>query len=144
MRTMQSHIAGKFRGWVHAVVAVMLVSVVAACGGGGGDSSSSNSSNTLNGGSLPASPTQQPIAANAANTVPITVGRGVNGVINIPTVSVTVCPPGTTSNCQVISNIQVDTGSFGLRLVSSVLNTSLLAALPVSTLSGGAQLAECA
>jgi len=144
MRTMQSHIAGKFRGWVQAVAAVMLVSVVAACGGGGGDSSSSNSSNTLNGGSLPASPTQQPIAANAANTVPITVGRGVNGVINIPTVSVTVCPPGSTSNCQVISNIQVDTGSFGLRLVSSVLNTSLLAALPVSTLSGGAQLAECA
>ncbi|MFM0130929.1 DUF3443 domain-containing protein [Paraburkholderia sediminicola] len=147
MRTMQSHIAGKFRGWVQAVVAVALVSVVAACGGGGGGDSSSSgnsSSSTLNGGSLPASPTQQPIAATAANTVPITVGRGVNGVINIPTVSVTVCPPGTTSNCQTISNIQVDTGSFGLRLVSSVVNTSLLAALPVSTLSGGAQLAECA
>ncbi|MFM0235653.1 DUF3443 domain-containing protein [Paraburkholderia sediminicola] len=147
MRTMQSHIAGKFRGWVRTVVAVALVSVVAACGGGGGGDSSSSgnsSSTTLNGGSLPASPTQQPIAATAANTVPITVGRGVNGVINIPTVSVTVCPPGTTSNCQTISNIQVDTGSFGLRLVSSVVNTSLLAALPVSTLSGGAQLAECA
>ncbi|MFL9986251.1 DUF3443 domain-containing protein [Paraburkholderia sediminicola] len=147
MRTMQSHIAGKFRGWVQAVVAAALVSVVAACGGGGGGDSSSSgnsSSSTLNGGSLPASPTQQPIAATAANTVPITVGRGVNGVINIPTVSVTVCPPGTTSNCQTISNIQVDTGSFGLRLVSSVVNTSLLAALPVSTLSGGAQLAECA
>ncbi|SOE63306.1 Protein of unknown function [Burkholderia sp. OK233] len=145
MRTMQS--AVKLRGWVQAVVAVALVSVVAACGGGGGgDSSSSgnNSSNTLNGGSLPASPTQQPIAATAANTVPITVGRGVSGVINIPTVSVTVCPPGTTSNCQTISNIQLDTGSFGLRLVSSVVNPSLLAALPVSTLSGGAQLAECA
>ncbi|CAB3738512.1 hypothetical protein LMG24238_06434 [Paraburkholderia sediminicola] len=145
MRTMQS--AVKLRGWVQAVVAVALVSVIAACGGGGGgDSSSSgnNSSTTLNGGSLPASPTQQPIAATAANTVPITVARGVNGVINIPTVSVTVCPPGTTSGCQTINNIQVDTGSFGLRLVSSVLNSSLLnGGLPINTLNG-TQLAECA
>jgi hypothetical protein len=141
---MQSHIAGKFRGWMQAVVAVALVSLVAACGGGGGSSSSSNNNNsstTLNGGSLPASPTQQPIAATAANTVPITVGVGVNGVINIPTVSVTICPPGTTSNCQVINNIQVDTGSFGLRVVSSKVNTS---SLPISTLASGAQLAECA
>ncbi|CAE6771007.1 DUF3443 domain-containing protein [Paraburkholderia haematera] len=144
MRTMQSYIAGKFRGWMQAVVAVALVSLVAACGGGGG-SSSSNSSDSLNGGSLPASPTQQPINPNAAaNTVPITVGVGVKGVINIPTVSVTVCPPGTTSNCQTINNIQVDTGSFGLRLVSSVVNSSLLSVLPVSTLASGAQLAECA
>ncbi|MFM0734398.1 DUF3443 domain-containing protein [Paraburkholderia sediminicola] len=144
MRTMQS--AVKLRGWMQAVVAVALVSVVAACGGGGSSSSSSNnSSTTLNGGSLPASPTQQPIAATAANTVPITVAQGVSGVINIPTVSVTVCPPGSTSNCQTINNVQVDTGSFGLRVVSSVLNASLLQALPVSTVTGsGAQLAECA
>ncbi len=139
MRTMQS--AVKLKGWMQAVVAVALVSLVAACGGGGGSSSSNNSSTTLNGGSLPASPTQQPIAATAANTVPITVAQGVNGVINIPTVSVTVCPPGTTSNCQTINNIQVDTGSFGLRLVSSVVNTS---SLPISTLTSGAQLGECA
>ncbi|CAE6798832.1 DUF3443 domain-containing protein [Paraburkholderia domus] len=141
MRTMQS--AMKFKGWVRAVVAVALVSVVAACGGGG-SSSSDNSSNALNGGSLPPSPTQQPIASTAGNTVPITVGPGVNGVINIPTVSVTVCAPGSASNCQTIRNIQVDTGSFGLRVVSSVLNSSLLGALPVSTAANGAQLAECA
>jgi hypothetical protein len=146
MRTMQS--AVKLRGWMQAVVAVALVSLVAACGGGGGSSSSSNNNNsstTLNGGSLPASPTQQPIAATAANTVAITVGQGVNGVINIPTVSVTICPPGTTSNCQTINNIQVDTGSFGLRVVSSVLNSSLLQALPISPIgTNSTQLAECA
>jgi hypothetical protein len=143
---MQSHIAGKFMGWMQAVAAVALVSVLAACGGGGGSdssSSSSNSSTTLNGGSLPASPTQQPIAATAANTVAITVAQGVSGVINIPTVSVTICAPGSTSNCQTINNVQVDTGSFGLRVVSSVLNSSLLSALPVSTI-GTSQLAECA
>ena len=139
MRT--KHIAVKLKGWMQAVAALALVSALVACGGGG--DSNNNSSNTLNGGSLPPSPTQQPIAANAANTVPITVGRGVSGVVNIPTVSVTVCAPGSTSNCQTINNIQVDTGSFGLRVVSSALNASLLSALPVSTV-GGAQLAECA
>jgi hypothetical protein len=145
MRTM--HSAVKLKGWMQAAGAVVLVSVLAACGGGGGSSSSNNSPAALNGGSLPASPTQQPIAATATNTVPITVGQGVNSVINIPTVSVTVCPPGSTPNsasCQTINNIQVDTGSFGLRLVSSVLNASLANALPVSTVNSGEQLAECA
>ncbi|EIF29220.1 Protein of unknown function (DUF3443) [Burkholderia sp. Ch1-1] len=141
MRT--KHIAVKFKGWMQAVAAVALVSALVACGGGGG--SSNDSSTTLNGGSLPASPTQQPIAATAANTVPITVGPGTSGVVNIPTVSVTVCAPGSNSNCQTIDNIQVDTGSFGLRVVNSALNPSLLNTLPVSTVSGsGAQLAECA
>ncbi|MFL9902971.1 DUF3443 domain-containing protein [Paraburkholderia fungorum] len=145
MRTMHSGV--KLKGWVRAVVAVALVSALAACGGGGDNNSSSNnnSSNPMNGGSLPASPTQQPIAATAANTVPITVGQGVNGVINIPTVSVKICAPGSTSNCQIINNIQVDTGSFGLRVVGSAISASLLQALPVSTVTGsGAQLAECA
>ncbi|RDK01806.1 DUF3443 domain-containing protein [Paraburkholderia lacunae] len=143
MRTMQ--IAIKLKAWTQSVAAVALVSVLAACGGGGGgdsSSSSSSSSSVLNGGSLPASPTQQPIAANAANTVAITVGFGVKGVINIPTVSVTVCAPGSTTNCQTVDNIQVDTGSFGLRVVSSQLS-SVLGSLQVTQVAGGA-LAECA
>ncbi|KXU89641.1 hypothetical protein CI15_05450 [Paraburkholderia monticola] len=148
MRTM--HTSAKLKGWMQAMLAVLLTATLVACGGGGGsDNSSSNSgggtSNGLNGGSLPASPTQQPISPNASNTVPITVGRGVAGVINIPTVSVTICAPGSTTNCQKIDNIQLDTGSFGLRVVGSVLNSTLLNALPVSTIAGsGAQLAECA
>jgi hypothetical protein len=140
------HSVVKFKGWMRAVVAVALVSALAACGGGGGggDNSSTNN-NSSNSGSLPPSPTQQPIAANAANTVPITVARGVSGVINIPTVSVTLCAPGAPTTCQTINNIQVDTGSFGLRVVGSALNTTLAAALPVSTVAGsGNQLAECA
>jgi hypothetical protein len=139
-------IATKLKGWIQAVTAVTLVATLVACGGGGdSSSSSSNSSNALNGGTLPPSPSQQPIAATATNTVPITVGRGVNGVINIPTVSVTICSPTAPTSCQTINNIQVDTGSSGLRLVNTALNTSLLAALPASTRSSdGAPLAECA
>lgn len=148
MRTMRSAIkAVKLKSWMQAVAAVMLVSTLVACGGGGGgDSNSSGNNNsafTLNGGSLPASPTQQPIAANAANTATITVGPGVDGVVNIPTVSVTICAPGSTSNCQTINNVQVDTASFGLRLVNTAISSSVLGALPVSTVSGN-PLAECA
>ena len=150
MRTMLT--TANFRNWMQAALAVLLMATLVACGGGGGSSSSDNSSsnggstsNGLNGGSLPASPTQQPISANASNTTPITVGQGVAGVINIPTVSVTICAPGSTTNCQTINNIQLDTGSFGLRVVSSVLNSTLLNALPVSTVgTNNARLGECA
>lgn len=148
--------AKKLKDWTRVAVTVVLVSALAACGGGGGgDSGSSGSSSGSTGGStggssggtstsgLPASPTQQPIAATAANTVAISVGRGVTGVINIPTISVTVCVPNTTT-CQTINNIQVDTGSFGLRIANAALNSTMQGALPVSSISGGSPLGECA
>jgi hypothetical protein len=111
--------AAMLKGWAQVVAAVALVSLVAACGGGGG--SNNNSSNSSS--SLPPSPTAQPVAATAANTAPITVGPGVADVINIPTVTVTVCVPG--GACQSIPNVQVDTGSYGLRIVSGALSVPL-------------------
>lgn len=142
MRTMQPTVS--FKDWLRAALAVALLSTLAACGGSD-NNHSSGSSSVLNGGSLPPSPTAQPDTRPAGNAVSITVNRGLAGVPNIPAVSVTVCAPGSTTNCQTISNVQLDTGSFGLRLASSALNQSLLNALPVSTLaSSGAQLAECA
>lgn len=132
--------AAKLRGWAQVAVTVTLVSLVAACGGGGGSNNSSSSS-SANNGSLPASPTAQPIAATAANTAAITVSTGVANVINIPTVSVTVCVPGT-STCQTIPNVQVDTGSYGLRIASGVLTSTMQSALSMTTVSGGT-LAEC-
>ncbi|MDE1181247.1 DUF3443 domain-containing protein [Paraburkholderia sp.] len=139
-------LAARFDGWLRTATAVVLLSVVAACGGGGGDSNSSSSSNSsVNTDGLPASPTAQPIAAGAANTVAVTVGAGLSGVVNIPTVSVTICAPGSTTNCQTIDNIQVDTGSYGLRIVGSVLNSTLSGAMPVNAAPNvsSAQLAEC-
>ncbi len=49
------------------------------------------------------------------------------------------CVPGSTTECQTIDNIQVDTASFGLRLLSSVLTVSL----PVQSAGGGNSLVEC-
>lgn len=109
-----------------ALGAVAAAALVASCGGGGDD----------DGGGVHA----------AANQVVVTVGKGVEDVVNIPTVSVTVCAPGT-SNCQTIDNVQVDTESFGLRLASTAAS-QVLAALPKESVSDAngtniGQLAEC-
>ena len=73
------------------------------------------------------------------NFVSVTVNGGPNrDYLDGLFTSVTVCVPGT-STCQTIDGILVDTGSSGLRIVSSVLNLNL----PQQT-SGGAPIVECA
>ena len=103
--------------------------LLAACGGGGGGAGGAGASSSAGGGTQ--------VAANQAT---VTVGRGVGGVANIPTVSVTLCAPGT-SVCQTVDNIQVDTESFGLRLASTAAS-QVLSALPKETVAGS-QVAEC-
>jgi hypothetical protein len=74
------------------------------------------------------------------NVQPVSVNGGpVTGKIhpNAAFTSVTVCAPGTT-NCQSIDGILVDTGSTGLRILSSSLP-----ALPMSQTSEGDALNEC-
>ena len=133
-------LALKLEECIRVIKAVLVVSIVsmtafvAGCGGGGGDSSSSSNNNN-------SGPSQQPIAANAPNTVAVTVGRGVANIINIPTITVTVCQPGTT-NCATINNVLLDTGSFGLRIVNSALG-SLANSLPTQQATAGGVLAEC-
>lgn len=61
----------------------------------------------------------------AANVMKVVVGNcGPNGYANEPCVSLKICAPGT-QNCQVIPNILLDTGSYGLRIFSSVLKVPL-------------------
>lgn len=62
-------------------------------------------------------------------------GRSVNTLY----VSITVCTPGSTSQCQVIDHVEVDTGSVGLRLMSQVLSS----AKPTPAKVGSNALNEC-
>ncbi|MEK2600245.1 DUF3443 family protein [Burkholderia arboris] len=121
-----------FKRWLGVLgLAAATAVLVTACGGGdGGSGNGNNSGNNGNSGS----------DGNSGNTAVITVGTGVANVINIPTISVKVCAPGT-SNCQVVSNVLVDTASYGLRLVGSAVS-GVLGNLPQVT-SGGAPVAEC-
>lgn len=77
----------------------------------------------------------------ASNVQPISVNAGptfsyVDGAFT----TVTICVPGSTTQCQTISGILVDTGSSGLRILSSALTV----ALPQQTDSSGNAVAECA
>ena len=54
--------------------------------------------------------------------------------------SITICVPGSTTQCQTINNILVDTGSYGLRIQYSALTLSL----PQQTDSSGNAIVECA
>ncbi len=85
--------------------------------------------------------------ANQANNVqPIVVDAGPAPqsffTVNEAFTSVTVCVPGT-SNCQTIDHVLVDTGSSGLRLLSSAGGGELGLSLPQSNDSSGNPLYEC-
>jgi hypothetical protein len=94
------------------------------------------------GASSPNSPAgNNSVVSNGANVVPITVDAGPTSTIqaDMAYVTVTICMPGT-STCQTINHIQVDTGSEGLRLISSLVTVGL----PQQNDSGGNPIAECA
>ncbi len=93
---------------------------VMGCGGGGG-----SHVNT--------------VAASGSNLQPVTLNSGPAGnYANGAFTSVTVCVPGT-STCQTIDGVLVDTGSSGLRLLSSALTVTL----PQQKASDGNPVVEC-
>jgi hypothetical protein len=102
---------------------VLTVGWSAACGGG---------SNTHNASS-----------ASGSNVQPIVVNAGPdNNYANGVFTTVTVCAPGT-SNCSNVSGVLVDTGSFGLRILSSALGT-VASSLPQQKGPSGNPVVECA
>jgi hypothetical protein len=100
-----------------------------ACGGGSSDSSPTSINQNI-----------QYISSNIApNAISFSVQNIYDGGVNLPYVSVEVCQPGTTQ-CQTISNVLLDTGSTGLRVLASALND-----LPLtSQTNGSTPLSECA
>jgi hypothetical protein len=140
-------------GLSRAAAAIGLCALVAACGGGGGGGGASlpivttpaatttttTTTTTTSSGATPAASTAD------SNVVAISVDTGpagATGQVNIPYVKVTICTPNSTSACQTIDHVILDTGSEGLRLVSSVLTNR--AALPQQMDSSGNPYAECA
>lgn len=89
-----------------------------------------------------ASVTVNPTAA-AANVAPIVVDAGPDPTTfisaNVAYVTVTICVPGSTTQCQTIDHVTVDTGSSGLRVLSGVLTIPL----PTENDSSGNSLDEC-
>jgi hypothetical protein len=137
---------------LHALL--LVCACLAGCGGGGGDTPASSSPtgapSNPGGASTPAAGTSSGASGSGAsvsvpqsttpNVQPISVTVAPGLTRNMLTTSVTVCQSGT-SNCATIDDIQVDTGSNGLRILASALPASLaLPALP----SGSGVTGECA
>ena len=81
-------------------------------------------------------------ASNNVAQVIVDAGpEGVNNQINAPFTNVTICYPNS-STCQTIDHVLVDTGSYGLRILSSVINSNLN--LPTIYAPNGYPAAECA
>jgi hypothetical protein len=109
----------------HGVVLLIGLGVI-SCGGNNG------------GGYLAGSTPSMPVTG--PNVASVVVDGGPDGnATNLLYTTVTVCMPGSTTACQTIDHIQVDTGSTGLRLLAPVLTLSL----PVMTAANGASLLEC-
>ena len=118
--------------WAVIAPALAAALAMASCGGGGGSASSGGHSS----GSAPCTGSTAGGASPAANMVPLVVD-GACGGVNQAYVTITVCVPNTGS-CQRIDHVWVDTGSVGLRLLSSALTLPL----PATTQNGNT-LANC-
>jgi hypothetical protein len=126
------------------LLALIQLTFLAACGGGGGGLLSSGGTGSTGG----TGGSGQTIASAAANVVTMSVdagpaGVGANTTFNIPYISVTICVPGSTTTCQTIDHIEVDTGSYGLRVISSVLNPAIFSGLPQEATSANVPIVEC-
>jgi hypothetical protein len=112
-------------------VAAWMSTALVGCGGGGSSGSAGGS------GTSPA-----PIV----NNVSVIFDTGPVGVyaINAPYTTVTVCAPGSTTQCQTIDHVLVDTGSGGFRVLASVLGSGVTSAqLKQSVDASGNALVEC-
>jgi hypothetical protein len=115
---------------LRGALAVALALTVISCGGGGGKAGVS-------------SPTQP---AAGSNVAPVIVDAGplptTQPSVNTLFTTVTICMPGSTTQCATIDHVQVDTASFGFRVLAAALPSGFT--LPVVTLPNGAgSLVEC-
>lgn len=124
---------------------VQVLLVLGGCGGGGGGATPSSNSTTPGGGSGSGS-------TSAANVVAMTVDSGPdpsNPDADTPFITITVCAPDSTTNCVQIPNIEVDTGSYGLRIFpaaaggASVVTSTFISSLTLVNGSNGSPLVEC-
>jgi len=118
--------------------------LLAGCGGGGGGVTAASPGGGSGGGSSGSGGGTTYNVANAiVDSGPAALASANEAAVNILYVKVTVCAPGSTTNCQTIDHVQVDTGSVGLRIFNTVLNPSLLNAMTAETDASANPVGEC-
>ena len=161
------HIARRLAALGAVALGVALTAVLASCGGGGSQSMSISQGSGFF--SLSAAQvamvtqctTQQDPAlptSAASNVAPLVVDAGpcayypsnnsvgpISAAQDVIYTTVTICPRGlapASGSCQTIDHVQVDTGSVGLRILASAMNTTVLQTLPPVS-SGGLPINDC-
>jgi hypothetical protein len=117
------------------LAASFVILCLAGCGDGSG-TLGNGGSGTGGGGTTPTGSNVQAITIDSGPAGLLNAGFS---AINTAYTTVTICAPGSTTNCQTIDHIQVDTGSSGLRILASQLTISL----PLQTDGSGNVIAEC-
>nr|MBP9742904.1 DUF3443 family protein [Burkholderiales bacterium] len=116
--------------WLLPFTAVI---ILVACNGAGSSSSTSTD---------PVTPVVPPTSANISVSVSPNYGTGsVCSNANVPCVSVTICEPNAPTACVTVNDVLLDSGSYGLRVYSSLLG-SVGTNLPAET-NDGESIAEC-
>lgn len=106
------------RLFIRTGLVALLVGLVTACGGG---------SEAPPAESLPVL-SEAPSQVANSNVLPVLVDSGPAGTgynVNRLYTSVTICESGSTTRCQTIDHVLVDTGSTGLRLLAPEMNSNL-------------------
>jgi hypothetical protein len=109
------------------VGALLLLVGVAGCGSSTGSGQSSTPPNSLD-----VTVDQGPTALTSSGTA----------TANVAYATITVCSPGSTTACQTVDHLLVDTGSTGLRFLHEALSPSV-ALQPVIDSASGRALSEC-
>jgi hypothetical protein len=122
------------------------LALLSGCGGGGGGDTSGSPAapapTAVLAPSLEASvPAANPVSGLAQNVLPISVHPGPANTVNLAFASVTVCAPGSSTLCQTIDGVMIDTGSVGLRILAPALAAI---SLPQHTDAGGNPVVQCA
>jgi len=130
---------------LRGLLVTLLLGLLAACGGG-----NSTETTVTGGGSTgsAAGPVVSLSEPSGANTLAIVVDTGpatgfALGVANLPYVSVTVCAPGSTTQCTTIDHVFLDTGSVGFRVLRSAVASLGLPAMTTGTGAATTTTTEC-
>jgi hypothetical protein len=124
---------------------LLIILLIAGCGGGG--SSTGSGTVSTGGGGSTTGPGSGGSGITGNNVLSITVNGSLCSPVtsasypNKPCVSITVCNPSGSSTCQMIDDILLDTGSFGLRIFKSILGPAMAFS---QVAAGSGSLAECA
>lgn len=105
--------------------ALLVALFLVACGGGSSDKASTQG-NVYVAGDANIALAAAPAVASPFNTAALVVDSGPNrNSVNQLFTTITLCKPASLTQCQTLSHVLVDTGSTGLRILASVMSSSL-------------------